>query len=99
MAHPAEVVRSVVQGVAVDVIHSIADLRIGVRAPRLSHKAADKIMVADAARAKANPIIAFIIHERRQKPRVCVFQAFDASQVTDKILAAIALYRPPFFTW
>ena len=99
LAHPAEVVRSVVQCVAVYMIHGGAALRVRVGAPRLSHQAADKKMVCLAELAKAHSIIAFIVHERRQEPRVCVFQAFDASHVRAKILAAIALYGLPGFTW
>ena len=37
LAHPAQVGRSVVAGVAVDVIHGIADRRVRVGAERLSH--------------------------------------------------------------
>ena len=37
LAHPAKVGRSVVAGVAVDVIHGIADRRVRVGAKRLSH--------------------------------------------------------------
>jgi hypothetical protein len=48
---------------------------------------------------EAHPIIALIVHERRQEPRIRVFQTLDASKVADKILAAIALYGLPSFTW
>ena len=37
LAHPAKVGRSVVAGVAVDMIHGSADLRVRVGAERLSH--------------------------------------------------------------
>ena len=80
-------------------IHCIADLRVRVGAERLSHKAADKKMMSLTELAKAHPVIALIVHERRQEPRIRVFQAFDASKVADKILAAIALYGLPGFTW
>ena len=78
-------------------VHGVADLRIGVGTPRLSHETADKEMVCLAVPAKAHPVIAFIIRESRQEPRCGVFQTLDASQVGDKILAAVALYGPPFF--
>lgn len=97
LAHPAQVVRTVVARVAVDMVHGVAVLRVRVGAPRLSHETADKKMVRLAVPAKAHPVIAFIIRESRQEPRSRVFQTLDASQVGDKILAAIALYGPPFF--
>ena len=78
-------------------IDGIADLRVRVLAPRLSHETADKEMVRLTVPAKAHPVIAFIVRERRQEPRCGVFQTLDASQVADKILAAVALYGPPFF--
>ena len=37
LAHPAEIIRSVVRGVAVNVIHGGAALRVRVGAERLSH--------------------------------------------------------------
>ena len=80
-------------------IDCVADLRVRVRAERLSHKAADKKMVCLPEVRKAHPVISFVIHERRQEPRIRVFQAFDASKVADKIFAAVALYGPPFFAW
>ena len=97
LAHPAQVVRVVVAGVAVDVVHGVAVLRVRVSAPRLSHETADKEMVRLTVPAKAHPVIALIVRERRQEPRWRAFQALDASQVADKILAAVALYGPPFF--
>ena len=80
-------------------IDCVADLRVRVGAERLSHKAADKKMVCLPEVRKAHPVIALIVHERRQEPRIRVFQAFDASKVADKIFAAVALYGPPFFAW
>ena len=44
LAHPAQIVGAVVAGVAVDMIHCIADLRVRVGAPRLSHQTTDKKM-------------------------------------------------------
>ena len=99
LAHPAKVVRTVVQCVAVHMIHGGAALRVRVGAPRLSHQSADKKMACLPELREAHPIIALIVHERRQEPRIRVFQALDASKVADKILAAIALYGLPGFTW
>ena len=99
LAHPAEVGRFVVAGVAVDVIHGIADLRVRVRTPRLSHETADEKMACLPKAREAHPIITFVICKRRQEPRIRVFQCFYASKVADKILAVVALYGLPGFTW
>ena len=74
LAHPAQVVCAVVAGVAVDVVHGVAVLRVRVGAPRLSHETADKKMVRLTVPAKAHPVIAFIIRESSQEPRWRAFQ-------------------------
>ena len=81
LTHPAQIVRAVVAGVAVDVVHGVADFRVRVRTPRLSHQAADKKMACLPEAREAHPIISFIVRKRRQEPRICVFQALDASHV------------------
>ena len=83
LAHPAKVVRTVVQCVAVHVIHGGAALRVRVGAPRLSHQSADKKMPAFTVSAKTDTLITFIVHERRQKPRLGPFETFDAPTGTD----------------
>ena len=74
LTHPAQIIRAVVAGVAVDVVHGIADLRVRVRAPRLSHETADEKTACLPKAREAHPVISFVIRKRRQEPRICVFQ-------------------------
>ena len=60
--------------ISVYVINGIADRRVRVRAKSLRDQTTDKKMMRFAKAGKANAVIAFIIHERRQEPRICVFQ-------------------------
>ena len=71
-------------------------LRVIILAERRRHQAADKKMPVLTIAAEADTQITLIVCERCQEPRICVFQRFDASMVTYKILASIALYRTPF---
>ena len=45
LAHPAQIVRAVVQAVAVNMIDGSADRRVRVLAERLSYETADKKML------------------------------------------------------
>ena len=74
LAHPTQIGRAVVAGVAVYVIHGIADRRVRVRAPRLSHETADKKMACLPEAGEAHPVIAFVIHKSGEQSGVCVFQ-------------------------
>ena len=62
-AQPAEIVRVIVQGVAVDMVHGCLLLRVCVFAERRSDKATDKIIACLSLMAQGDTLITFVIHE------------------------------------
>ena len=69
-AEPLQIRRNVVSGVAVNVIDNRTFGGVRVRAEGFRHQSADKKMPAFTVSAKTDTLITFVVHERRQKPRL-----------------------------
>ena len=70
---------------------------VRVRAEGFRHQSADKKMPAFTVSAKTDTLITFIVHERRQKPRLGPFETFNAPFVADHVLVPVARHNAPCF--
>ena len=92
LAHPAEVGRAVVAGVAVHMIDCRLFFWIIIRAERLSNQSADKIMFSFPAAGQADTIISFVVFERSEQLRHFVLQTLTAAQIGNQVFIVIAFY-------
>ena len=60
---------------------AVTDLRIWVRAERLSDQPADKIMFSFSAAGQANTIVSFVVFKWRKQLRHCMLQALAATHI------------------
>lgn len=87
---PAQIAGSVVQCVAVDVIHRSGSFGVRVCAKGLRHKTTDQEMSGLSILRQRHSWIALVVRERCQEPCFWMLEALDASHVADKVLAIVA---------
>ena len=71
-------------------------LWVVVLTERGCHQTADKKMPALTITAETDTQIALIIHERREKASIIMFEALNPSHIADEVFALIAFNRSPF---